>query len=450
MRRAVKRGIGLAVLIVGVVVLAGVGWIVLGPGPLAFAGGNTVILADYKEADPTGVPAGLVQASLIARGQYLAEAADCAACHTVRSGAAYAGGLPFKLPFGTLYAPNITPDAETGIGKWSDTDFLRAVHQGIAADGTRLYPAFPYAAYTYMTDADALAIKAYLFSLPPIHAPTPPNTFAFPFNQRWLMAFWSFFFNPDDRYRPNTAQSPQWNRGAYLAEAMGHCGDCHTPRNPMQALDNRQKFKGAVAAGWKAYNITSDQETGVGGWSDQTLATFIHTGHVDGYGTASGPMGEAVDNSLSHLVPEDIDALVAYLRTVPAIADPELPAPRQSLASAAAREGPAEADAHGAALFAGACASCHGWTGKSPVLDIATFTGARAINDPSARNVAQAIVWGVTRETASGPVRMPGFGKAYSNMEIAEIANYVTRRFGAEPSAITADQVQQLRGEASQ
>jgi mono/diheme cytochrome c family protein len=450
MTRAVKRGVGLAALIVAVVLLAGVGWIVLGPGPLSFAGGTTVSLADYKEADPTGVPASLAQADVIERGRYLAAAADCAACHTMRGGADYAGGLPFRLPFGTLYAPNITADKETGIGNWSDADFLRAMHQGIAADGTRLYPAFPYAAYTYMTDADVLAIKAYLFSLPPVHAEDKPNTFAFPFNQRWTMAFWSFFFNPDARYRPNTARSPQWNRGAYLAEAMGHCGDCHTPRNPAQALDNRQKFKGAIAAGWKAYNITPDKETGVGAWSDETLATFIHTGHVAGYGTASGPMGEAIDNSLSHLVPEDISALVAYLRTVPAIADPELPAPRQALASAAPKEGGDPANPHGAVLFAGACASCHGWTGKSPVLDIATFTGARAINDPSARNVAQAIVWGVTRETANGPVHMPAFGAAYSNVEIAAIANYVTQRFGAAPSAITAEQVGQLRGEASQ
>jgi mono/diheme cytochrome c family protein len=368
----------------------------------------------------------------------------------VKGGKPFAGGFAFKLPFGTLYSSNITPDKETGIGAWSDADFLRAVHEGIARDGTRLYPAFPYAAYTMMTDEDVLAIKAYLFSLPPIHAETPANTLSFPFNQRWLMAFWSAFFNPNERYRPNPAQSPEWNRGAYVAEAMGHCGDCHTPRNLMQALDNRSKFMGAVAAGWQAYNLTPDKETGVGAWSDETLAQFIHTGHVDGYGTASGPMGEAIDNSLSHLKPEDIGALVVYLGTVPPISDPALPAPRTAPASASHKEGVAEADAHGADLFAGACASCHGWTGKSPVLAIATFTGARAVNDPSARNVAQAIIWGVTRETPTGPAVMPAFGHAYSNIEIAAISNYVTKRFGAAPSAITADQVAALRGQASQ
>jgi mono/diheme cytochrome c family protein len=215
-------------------------------------------------------------------------------------------------------------------------------------------------------------------------------------------------------------------------------------------MDHRRKFMGAVAAGWKAYNLTPDQETGVGAWSDETLAQFISTGHVDGYGTASGPMGEAIDNSLSHLKPEDIKALVVYLRTVPPISDPALPAPRTAPASAAPKDGTAEADAHGAALFAGNCASCHGWTGKSPVLAIATFTGARAVNDPSARNVAQVIVWGATRETPNGPAVMPAFGHAYSNFEIAAIANYVTKRFGAVPSAITPAEVGEIRGQASQ
>jgi mono/diheme cytochrome c family protein len=440
-------------LVLLVVVLAAgayAGWIVWGPGPLDFAGGNPVALADYNAGDPTGVPAALRGASLVARGEYLARAADCEACHTAKGGVRFAGGVAFKLPFGTLYAPNITPDKETGIGRWSDADFLNAVHKGIAPDGTRLYPAFPYAAYTMMTDSDALAIKAFLFSMPAIRASTPPNTFAFPFNQRWLMAFWSAFFNPDRRFMPNPAQSPAWNRGAYLAEAMAHCGDCHTPRNLMQALDNRRKFAGAVAAGWKAFDITQDRTSGIGNWSDDSLGAFLSSGHAQGYGTASGPMGEAVDKSLMHLAPEDIKALVAYLRTIPAIADPDLPAPRISPAPASPREGGAPADDRGKEIFAGACQGCHGWTGESPVLTYATFTGGRAVNDPSARNVAQAVVWGVTRESPDGPVVMPAFGQAYSDVEIAAVANYVTGRFGAVPSQITARQVARIRQEASQ
>jgi mono/diheme cytochrome c family protein len=437
----------LALFVLALAVIAYAGWIVLGPGPLDFSGRGRVALPDYNGSDPTGVPASLRNASLVERGQYLARAADCEACHTVKGGMPFAGGLAFKLPFGTLYSPNITPDRETGIGSWSDGDFLNAVHKGVAPDGTRLYPAFPYAAYTMMTDSDALAIKGFLFSLPAVHAPAPPNTFAFPFNQRWLMAFWSAFFNPDKRFMPDPAQSPEWNRGAYLAEAMAHCGDCHTPRNLMQALDNRRKFAGAVASGWKAYDITQDKISGIGSWSDASLTAFLATGHAQGYGTASGPMGEAVDRSLLHLEPRDINALVAYLHTIPSVADPALPAPKAAPAAASFHDEVALAHNRGKAIFAGACQGCHGWTGDSPVLSYATFTGGRAINDPSARNVAQAILHGVIRDSPDGPVVMPAFGQAYSDVEIAAVANYVTARFGAAPSAITAAEIARLRGE---
>src|SRR4029079_17138241 len=156
----------------------------------------------------------------------------------------------------------------------------KAVHQGIDREGERLYPAFPYAAYTYMTDADVLAIKAYLFSLPPVAYVPPANMLKFPYNQRWLMGIWSGLFNPDKRFEPVADQSPEWNRGAYLVEAMAHCGDCHTPRNLLQALDNKRKFAGGEAEGWVAYNITSDKASGVGGWSDEELAQYLTTGHA--------------------------------------------------------------------------------------------------------------------------------------------------------------------------
>ena len=214
-------------------------------------------------------------------------------CHTTQGGKEYAGGLGFKLPFGTLYSTNITPDKETGIGNYSDQDFLNAVHRGIRRDGARLYPAMPYTSYTYISDADALAIKAYLFSLPPVRATAPANTLAFPFNQRWAMVFWSALFNPDTRFEPDTSKSPEWNRGAYLAEALAHCGECHTPRNLAFALNNRKKFAGAVTAGWRAFNISSDKTTGVGGWRDDDLVSYLSTGHAAGHGTASGPDGRS-------------------------------------------------------------------------------------------------------------------------------------------------------------
>jgi len=239
-------------------------WIVLGPGPTDFSSGPRVALSDYRGADPTGVPPELARAGLVVRGEYLARAADCAACHTAKGGAPYAGGLAFVLPFGRIYSANITSDKDTGIGSWSDAAFLDAIHKGLDDQGEPLYPAMPYASYTSMTDADALAIKAYLFSLKPVHSEVPEDQLSFPFNQRWLLRVWAFLFNSDKRFEPATTRSAQWNRGAYLAESLAHCGDCHTPRNLAFALDNRRKFAGDVEAGWRAYNITSDDQSGVG------------------------------------------------------------------------------------------------------------------------------------------------------------------------------------------
>jgi hypothetical protein len=238
------RRILLSVVVIGVVVVAAAVWFIRGPGPMAFAGGPKVALADYHGANPTGVPASVAQADIIARGAYLTKAADCEACHTSKNGKPYAGGLGINLPFGTLYTTNITPDKETGIGNYSDQDFINALQRGIRHDGARLYPAMPYTSYTFITDADALAIKAYLFSLPPVHAPAPAN--------------------------------------------------------------NRQKFAGALTAGWRAFNITSDKTTGVGGWRDQDLVSYLASGHAEGHGTASGPMGEAVDHSINNITSDDV------------------------------------------------------------------------------------------------------------------------------------------------
>lgn len=436
--------------LLGIVIL-GVGlWFIRGPRPMDFAGGSTVALSDYHEANPTGVPASLAKASLVERGAYLAKAADCMVCHTAPGGKQYAGGLGFKLPFGTLYSTNITPDKETGIGNYSDGDFLNALHRGVRRDGARLYPAMPYTSYTYISDDDALAIKAYLFSLPPVHAAPPENTLEFPFNQRWGMLFWSAVFNPDRRFEPNTSKSAEWNRGAYLAEALAHCGECHTPRNLAFALDNRKKFAGALTAGWRAFNITSDKQTGIGGWSDEQLVSYLSTGHATGRGTASGPMGEAVDQSFSQLVPADIHAIAAYLRSVPPVSSPDLPASPAPPAPASHKEGVTIADARGKMVFEGACVSCHGWTGESPVSPFATFTGSVAVNDPSAINVAQIVISGTRRTTPDGVLSMPAFGDAYSDDEIAAVANYVTARFGGKGSKLTAQDVADLKQQVSQ
>jgi mono/diheme cytochrome c family protein len=437
------------VIIVVLIVAAVFAWRQFNPGPLAFAGGSTVALADYKDTNPTGVPATLAKADVVKRGEYLARGADCLACHTAPGGQDYAGGLAIELPFGTLYSTNITADKDTGIGSYSDQDFLNAVQRGIRKDGTRLYPAMPYPSYTYMTDADALAIKAYLFSLPAIHAADRADTLTFPYNQRWAMIPWSFVFNADARFAPNTSQTAQWNRGAYLAEALAHCGECHTPRNLAFALNNHKKFAGALTAGWRAYNITPDKDTGIGAWSDDDIASYLAEGHARGRGTASGPMGEAVDASFSHMTPEDIHALVTFLRSVPPIASPDLPATLAPPAPASPKDGAVAGNALGKKIFADACASCHSWSGESALTPFATITGARAVNDPAATNVAQIVISGTRRTAPQGALSMPAFGSIFSDTEIAAVVNYVTARFGSAKSAVTESDIASLRQQTS-
>jgi mono/diheme cytochrome c family protein len=442
------RGTIFAIALVVIVALAALAWKTFGPGPMAFVGGSTVTLADYRGADPTGVPADLTNTDIVKRGEYLARAADCMVCHTARDGAKYAGGLAFLTPFGTLYSTNITPDKEMGIGNYTDQDFLNAVQRGVRRDGARLYPAMPFPSYTYITDNDALAIKAYLFSLPAINTAAVQNTLAFPFNQRWLMGFWSAFFNENRRFQPNSAQSPEWNRGAYIAEALAHCGECHTPRNLAFALDNRKKFVGAVTAGWYAFNITSDKGSGVGAWSDDELRNYLSEGHASGHGTAAGPMGEAVDQSLNGIVASDIRALVTYLRSVPPVASTDLPAKLSPPAPDSPKQGSTTADAVGKRVFQGACVHCHDWTGVSQISPFATIAGTRGVNDRTATNVVQIVISGTTRRTPDGVLSMPSFGSAYSDNEIAAVAKYVTTRFGVQ-SDITAKEVAKLRSQTS-
>ena len=445
-----KKIIEIIVAIVVIAVLGFAGWLFVGRDPMSFAGGSTVALGDYNGGNVAGVPAQLASADLVKRGEYLTHAADCQACHTAPGGAPFAGGFAFNMPFGTIYSTNITPDKQTGIGNYTDAQFLAAVHKGIRADGEKLYPAMPYTSYSTMTDDDALAIKTYLFTLAPVNAPAKQDQLSWPYNQRSLLALWNVMFNPDERFRPNTGQSPQWNRGAYLAEAMGHCGECHTPRNLAYALDNHRKFAGALTAGWRAYNVDSDKDSGLGDWSDEDVYLYLSTGHANGHGGAAGPMGEATDDSLSYLAPDDVHALVTYLRSIPALAS-DVPRTVTTPASASHKDGLAgSSDLRGEKIFAGACASCHDWTGVSPVTGYATLTGVRAVNDPSAANVAQTVINGVNRKTAKGEIFMPAFGEGYSDDDIAAVANYVTARFGAIGSQLTGNDVANLRKQATQ
>ncbi len=442
------RGWIILLAIAAVAAAAGI-WLLGGPGPTGFSRGAKVTLAQYPGGDPTGVPSALKAHSQVERGEYLTRAADCLVCHTAPGGTAYAGGFAFRLPFGTIYSTNITPDAETGIGAYTDAQFLAALRRGVRRDGVHLYPAMPYGSYTYLTDADALAIKAYLFSLPAVRAPARPNTLGFPFNQRGLMALWSALFNANERFRPDAGQSLQWNRGAYLAEALEHCGECHTPRNPAYALNERRKFGGAVTGGWHAYNISADAQTGIGAWSGDELVRYLAHGHAAGRGTASGPMGEVVVASLSRLDAADVQALATYVRSVPAVRSAGLPPVVAGPVAFTHGEGPGAANLAGKQVFEGTCIGCHGWNGKSALSSLADLTGARAVNDPQATNVVQIVLSGADHAALAG-LHMPDFGAAYSDDEVAAVANYVTARFGSRGSALRAADVRHLRALTAQ
>jgi mono/diheme cytochrome c family protein len=441
------KRIGIVVLVIAVLVLIAA-WVLLRPGPLAFADGKRVALAEYSAGKPTGVPADFNDSDPLARGKYLTVAADCEACHTVEGGQPFAGSRPFETEFGTLYSPNITPDKETGIGSWTDAEFLRAMHEGIGKDGQHLYPAFPYAAYTHLTDEDVLAIKAYLFSLPAVSNVAPEHTLRSPYDKRGLMKIWSALYNPNERFQPVADQTPSWNRGAYLAEALGHCGDCHTPRTMLQALDNRNKFSGGMAEGWRAYNLTSDKESGIGTWTQEDLEQYLKTGHSNNRGSAFGPMAEAVHLSFQNLTASDVSAIVEYVRTIPAVSTPDLPAPKLEPAPAdPSGHAVAQANPKGHEIFAGMCSGCHSWTGVNDYVPHTTMTGSRSVNDPTATNVALSVLHGASTLPKAGDaiVTMPAFGQTYTDDEIAAVSNYVVARFSSTSSSITGADVAKLR-----
>jgi mono/diheme cytochrome c family protein len=391
-------------------------------------------------------------ADVVARGEYLTKAADCIACHTVPgSSKPFAGGVAFRLPFGTIYSSNITSDVKTGIGAYSDEEFVRAVREGVRSDGQHLYPAFPYTSYTQLSRGDVLAIRAYLATLPAISEPNRANALSFPFNQRWAMVFWNAAFFKSQRFAADPAKPAPWNSGAYLATALGHCAECHTPRNFGFGMEHRREFAGEELQGWRAYNITSDVNHGIGSWSDADIVGYLTTGYAPGRGTASGPMGEAVAHSLQFLKADDAAALVSFLRTVPARSG-EYPLevaahPPALAASDAGLPAPDElrAESQGLKLFEGACASCHQWTGQGRESHYASLAGTRGVNDIRAINVTQIILQGVRMRIDDTDVYMPAFGDAYSDAEVAALANYVVAHFGGKQGTVTPQDVARRR-----
>lgn len=273
-----------------------------------------------------GSPASGAEAGSAARGAYLANAADCVACHTdsAHGGQPYAGGRALATRFGTFYSPNITPDAETGIGRWSDAQFLRALHDGVRPDGANYFPVFPYPSFTKITDADALAIKAYLFSLPPVRQANRAHDVAFPLSWRFLQVGWKLLFFSAGRFQPATEHSAAYNRGAYLVTALAHCGGCHTPRNWLGATKPDRFLAGNPDGpeGNKVPNITPDRKTGIGDWSEGDIVTLLATGQTPDFDFVGDGMAEVV-KSTARLTEADRRAIAVYLQSVPALSTAE-------------------------------------------------------------------------------------------------------------------------------
>lgn len=384
------------------------------------------------------------QETLLARGQYLAQAADCSACHRAPEpgGSDYGGGSAIATPFGIIYAPNITPSVKYGIGQYDETDFKRALTEGVRRDGSHLYPAMPYSAYRGMTETDIHALYVWFHTgVAPEHRPTPQTALPFPLSVRGLMALW----NPLNANLPDPVtplSTPQLQRGYYLVEVLGHCSACHSPRNLMMGEKQAQRFSGAMLSGWLAPNITADPLSGIGGWDDTELITYLRYGQVAGKGSASGGMAEAIDHSLRHLTHADLQSMVAYLRKIPAVKETGVttPAWRYSGASSSVSDSP------GKALYQASCATCHredgrgAYDGSFPGLRHNTTTGGQ---HPA--NLVMVILDGVIRHNGSGSISMPGFRETLNDQEIAALATYVVQQFGNPEQSVSADFVASQR-----
>ena len=415
--------------------------------PLTFVLIVVTVLASVGRAQSFPAPQ-------VERGRYLAIAADCAACHTDPAGGRdFAGGYAFPSPLGRIYSTNITPSKADGIGGYTEAQFARALRDGLRADGGHLYPAMPYTAYAKLSDEDVAALYAYFMQgVAPVDARAPATHLPFPFNLRWSMAVWNALFLDHARFRADPARSAEWNRGAYLAEALAHCSDCHTPRNVLMAQDQGRAYAGGPVGPWYAPNITSDPVSGIGGWSHAELVAYLKTGAVHPKNQAAGGMAEAVTDSLQFLSDQDLSALATYVQTIAPIRDPAAARPDYAWGGPARFENvirgasdPAGGD--GAALYSRYCASCHQPSGAGtpdqayPSLFHNTATGALRPD-----NLVAAIVFGVRRDAGGREVEMPSFGpgsyvQPLTDDQVAAVANYTLSAFGNPEARVSAHEV---------
>lgn len=415
-----RRLLGLAVLL-PVAVLAALWWL----RPQDRPGGEA----------PPSQAAG---ADLLARGAALVALGDCRACHTARGGAAYAGGRPIPTPFGTFYAPNITPDPETGIGAWSADNFWRALHEGRSRDGTPLYPTFPYTNFTKISRADADAMYAWLRRQAPVRQANRPHELKFPYGHRLLLLGWRLLFFRPGVYEADPARDAEWNRGAYLVQGLGHCSACHEARNALGAIRSRDNPSGGLLLNWYAPALGARAEAGVQDWPENEIVALLKTG-VAPRGTVSGPMAEVVYESLQHQDESELRAMAVYLKSLKDGGPPSAAGlPQLAAGQVEAMRG------RGARLYGEHCAQCHGDAGEGRAPAAPALAGNRAVTMASAVNPIRLVLFGGYAPGTAGnprPFGMPPFSQTLSDEQIAEVLTYVRTSWGNDARPVAGVEV---------
>lgn len=382
-------------------------------------------------------------ADFVARGAYLARAGNCMGCHTARGGAEYAGGRAIQTPFGAIPAPNITPDRDTGIGSWSADDFWRALHNGKSKDGKLLYPAFPYPNYTRVTRADSDAMYAYFRTVAPVRQESREPELRFPFNHRVLLVGWRALYFRPGVHVDEPGQNAEWNRGAYLAQGLGHCSACHAPRNFLGATTGGENLSGAMIPmlNWYAASLSGGSGAGLGNWEVQHIVDLLKTG-VSARGAASGPMAEVVRGSLQYLEEKDVRAMAVYLKSLPQNGDAETsaPPPRTPEAEQFLRTG--------AELYEKHCVECHKADGKGEPPAYPSLAGNRALTLASPVNSIRAVLHGGYPPSTQGnpqPYGMPPFSALLNDEEIAAVVSYIRNSWGNQGALVSGGQVNNYR-----
>ena len=402
---------------------------------LAGVGAAAVFAISWRPAIPAIDPPApqTFDATLVKRGRVLAAIGNCASCHTVRGAPDYAGGLPVATPFGTIYSTNITPDAESGVGRWSEIAFRRAMRAGVDRAGQHLYPTFPYDHFTNVTDEDDRALYAYLMTRQPVHAMARENQLSFPLDQRFVIAGWKLLFLRPGTYQPDTARSEQWNRGAYLVEGLAHCGACHTPRNALGAERATAQFAGGDVDNWHAYAINGRSPAPVP-WDADALFAYLRDGWHPDHGVARGPMTQVVSN-LSSAPESDIRAIATYMAGVFGPPTPDRKRRGEEVLaqvkSSSATVPPA--NTAGASIYAAACATCHE-SGRALPYGGVNLALSTAISSPDPRNAANIVLSGVRPVEGERSPIMPGFADGIDDGQISALLNYLRARFSNQPA----------------